>query len=61
MAQEKIKILGNSRSTRLKPHLNQKLKEKSLRRSETDHGGFQQQSFQQLVDRCKHMNSRNER
>ena len=39
-SQEKIKILGNFRSTRLKPRLNQKLKEKQLRRSETDHGGF---------------------
>ena len=34
---------------------------KTLRRSdETDHGGFQQQSPQQLVDRYEHiMNSRN--
>ena len=31
------------------------------RRSETDHGGFQQQSPQRLVDRYEHMNSRNKR
>jgi len=31
------------------------------RRSETDHGGFQQQSTQRLVDRYEYMDSQNER
>ena len=42
------KILGNSRSTRLEPRLNQIFKN-PLTRSENDHGGFQQQSSQRLV------------
>ena len=36
-------------------------KKKTLRRSENDHGGFQQQSPQRLVDEYKHTSSRNDR
>ena len=37
------------------------LKKKALRRSANDHGGFQQQSPQRLVDGYGYMNSRNDR
>ena len=48
----------------LETHYNEgktKIKKKCLRTSENDHGGFQQQSPQWLVDRYKHMNRQNER
>ena len=60
-AQEKIKILGNSRSTRLKPRLNPKIKENFEKKWRQDDGGFQQQSTQRLLDRYDHMNGPNDR
>ena len=35
-------------------------KNPAVRRSETDHGGFQQQSSQRLVDGYKHTSDRND-
>ena len=37
------------------------IKEKVRKKSETDHGGFQQQSPQRLFDEYKHTSSRNDR
>ena len=56
--QEKIKILGNSRSTQLAPRLNPKIKRKTVY---DNHGEFQTQSTQRLEDGYDHMNSRNDR
>ena len=36
------------------------IKEKVKKKSETDHGGFQQQSPQRLVDRNEHTSIRND-
>ena len=56
--QEKIKILGNSRSTQLAPRLNPKIKRKTVY---DNHGEFQTQSTQRLDLGYEHMSGRNDR
>ena len=59
--QEKFKILRFYQEHTTEPRLNQKIKRKTVTKMNIDNGGFQQQVPQRLVDRYKHMNSRNER
>ena len=60
-SQGKIKILENSRSTRLKPRLNPKIKRKNVTKMNIDDGEFQQQSTQRFVDINKYTSGRNDR
>ena len=57
----KIQNFGNFRSTRLTgTTFGPKIEERTSYNKYTNHGGFQQQSPQWLVDRFEHMDSRND-